>query len=219
MGTQEEKLMLFESMLDFRGYEQIPSTKRGCKGQVEARVEQACRNCTNIKNRQTKARDASLSAIEQIIADNNLLTHKLLAVKLRNMHVERNLTGLIANQLMSKYQRPVLLLSETNPGRWEGSGRGYDKSKLTDLREFLNDSELVEYAQGQGVALKSLFCVSQRSFQIKWLTGNTQHVMVVSIPWEASNSKGSKNLYRLFRVRLEVGVLLISTHVLGNEAC
>ena len=67
MGTQEQKLMLFESMLDYRGYEQIPSTKRGCKGQYETRVEQACRNCTNIKNRQTNARDTSLSTIEQVI--------------------------------------------------------------------------------------------------------------------------------------------------------
>ena len=39
MGTQEEKVMLFESMLDYRGYELIPSTKRGCKGQQETRVE------------------------------------------------------------------------------------------------------------------------------------------------------------------------------------
>ena len=64
VGTQDEKLMLFESMLDYRGYELVPSTKRGCKGQTETRVEQACRNCTNIKNKQTKARDASLSIIE-----------------------------------------------------------------------------------------------------------------------------------------------------------
>ena len=52
VGTQDEKLMLFESMLDYRGYELIPSTKRGCKGQTETRVEQACRNCLNIKKRQ-----------------------------------------------------------------------------------------------------------------------------------------------------------------------
>lgn len=31
-GTMEEKLILFEAMLDFKAYEQIPSTKRGCKG-------------------------------------------------------------------------------------------------------------------------------------------------------------------------------------------
>lgn len=32
VGAQSEKLILFESMLDNRGYELIPSTKRGCKG-------------------------------------------------------------------------------------------------------------------------------------------------------------------------------------------
>jgi single-stranded-DNA-specific exonuclease len=32
MGTYDEKMTLFESMLDFRAYEKVPSTKRGCKG-------------------------------------------------------------------------------------------------------------------------------------------------------------------------------------------
>lgn len=51
VGTKSEKMTLFESMLEFRAYESIPSTKRGCRGQQESRVEQAARNCTNIKNR------------------------------------------------------------------------------------------------------------------------------------------------------------------------
>jgi single-stranded-DNA-specific exonuclease len=138
MGTQEEKLMLFESMLDYRGYELVPSTKRGCKGQTETRVEQACRNCTNIKNRQTKARDAALENIERIIKEKNLLENKILAIKLDTFAADRNLTGLIANQLMAKYQRPVLLLNKTADG-WEGSGRGYDKSRFDNLREFLKE--------------------------------------------------------------------------------
>ena len=170
MGTQEEKLMLFESMLDYRGYELIPSTKRGCKGQQETRVEQACRNCTNIKNRQTKARDAALENIERIIKGKNLLENKILAIKLDTFAADKNLTGLIANQLMAKYQRPVLLLNKVvektpvydNQGKlvttleaisWEGSGRGYDKSKFDNLREFLKESELVMYAEGHANAL------------------------------------------------------------------
>ena len=152
MGTQEEKLMLFESMLDYRGYELVPSTKRGCKGQQETRVEQACRNCTNIKNRQTKARDAALENIERIIKEKNLLDNKILAIKLDTFAADRNLTGLIANQLMARYQRPVLLLNKTEDG-WEGSGRGYDKSKFDNLREFLKESELVMYAEGHANAL------------------------------------------------------------------
>ena len=166
VGTQDEKLILFESMLDHRGYELIPSTKRGCKGQTETRVEQACRNCTNIKNRQTKARDASLEIIERIIEEKNLLENKILAIKLdADYAVDKNLTGLVANQIMSKYQRPVLILNERlvqeeDPfgnsyeiKTWEGSGRGYDKSSFDDLRKFLLESELVRYAEGHSNAL------------------------------------------------------------------
>lgn len=152
MGTQEEKLMLFESMLDYRGYELVPSTKRGCKNQTETRVEQACRNCTNIKNRQTKARDAALENIERIIKEKNLLENKILTIKLDTFAADRNLTGLIANQLMAKYQRPVLLLNKTADG-WEGSGRGYDKSKFDNLREFLKESGMTMYAEGHANAL------------------------------------------------------------------
>ena len=158
MGTHEEKMTLFESMLDFRGYERIPSTKRGGRGQMETRVEQAVRNCTNIKNRQTKARDSALETIEGIIKDCNLLDNKILVIQLdQSMAIEKTLTGLIANQLMAKYQRPVLLLnkvvSDDGVISWEGSGRGYDKSKFDNLREFLNQSNLVMYAEGHANAL------------------------------------------------------------------
>jgi single-stranded-DNA-specific exonuclease len=155
-GTMEEKLILFEAMLEFKAYEQLPSTKRGCHGMFETRVEQACRNCTNIKNRQTRTRDASLEIIEHIIETKQLLNNKILVIKLDQDHtIDKNLTGLIANELMSKYQRPVLLLNQViDNGKitWEGSGRGYDKSKLRDFRGFLEGTRLIEYAEGHANA-------------------------------------------------------------------
>lgn len=157
MGTAEEKLMLFESMLDYRAYEQVPSTKRGCKGQYETRVEQACRNCTNIKRNQAKATDASLDVIEHIIENKNLTENKIIAVKLDEDHAtNRNLTGLIANQLMSKYKHPILLLTQSvdEDGKivWEGSGRGYDTSNFSDLRSFIKDSGYAFLAEGHANA-------------------------------------------------------------------
>lgn len=141
VGTYEEKKILFESMLNHKAYEIIPSTKRGCKGQTETLVEQACRNCTNIKNRQTKYRNASLEIAEEIIKKENLLSNKILAIRLpKEKAANKNLTGLIANVLMDKYQQPVLLLNEVTKEDgiwWEGSGRGCNNSKLTDFREFL----------------------------------------------------------------------------------
>ena len=161
VGTLDEKLLLFEAMLDFRSYESIPSTKRGHKGEFETRVEQACRNCRNIKNRQTKARDTSLEIIEEIIERDNLLSHPILIIQLDHP-VEENLTGLIANQIMGKYMRPVLLLNryievdeetgEVLKFAWRGSGRNATYSKLVNFREFLAESGLVEYAQGHASA-------------------------------------------------------------------
>lgn len=147
VGSQEEKLTLFESMLDHRAYEQVPSTKRGCRGQTETRVEQACRSCANIKNRQTKARDESLNKIEQTIEENQLLDNKILIVPLENGSVNRNLTGLIANMLMGKYQRPVMLLSKTEC-MYEGSARGSNQSKFDNFKEFVNNSGYANYAEG-----------------------------------------------------------------------
>lgn len=161
VGSLEEKLLLFESMLDFLAYDKIPSTKRGHKGEFEDRVIQACRTCKNIKTRQNKARDTSLETIKDIIQKENLLKDPVLIIQLENP-IEENLTGLIANQVMSEYMRPVLILNryievDDNTGEvlklaWRGSGRNSTYSKLENFREFLQNSGLVEYAQGHASA-------------------------------------------------------------------
>lgn len=154
-GTCEEKILIFESMLVFRAYEMIPSTKRGCKGQVETRVEQAGRTSVNVKNRQKTSETDGAEIIDQIIKKNNLLNHKILIIQIDANLVEKNLAGLIANQLASKYQRPVMVLRECErDGKktWEGSARGYEKTGFTGFREFLLNSGLVLYAEGHSNA-------------------------------------------------------------------
>lgn len=161
-GSQEEKLLVFESMLDFKGNESIPSTKRGCKGQFETRAEQAVRTSTNVKKKQDQARNELAELLEETIAEKGLLDNKILAIQLdSNLSINKNLTGLIANQLMGKYQRPVMLLSESENG-WEGSCRGCNGSELEDFRQFLLDSGLVTYAAGHAQAFGS--CVPDENF-------------------------------------------------------
>ena len=151
VGTLAEKQLIFTSMLEFKAYEEIPSTKRGCKGQMETRVVQAARTAKNVKARQDRLRDADVAAIEDKIQDH--LDNKFLVILRDNTTQEqRNITGLVANKLMSKYERPVLLLSkvideEDNSVHWAGSGR--NGGSLTDsLQSFLKDTQLVDYAQG-----------------------------------------------------------------------
>lgn len=152
VGTQQETLLLAESMLEYRAYEQIPSTKRGCSGQTESRVEQACRTANNVRNRQNKARDVSTEFVDKIIETNNLLDNKILVVQAPKANgLDTNITGLIGNQTSAKYQHPVLILNERDHDGeiwWEGSARGLSDSELTNFKEFLMDTGLVEYAEG-----------------------------------------------------------------------
>lgn len=72
-----------------------------------------------------------------MIEKENLLSHKLLLIRLPDSSIDRAITGLMANELMSKYKRPVAILSKTEKdGKivWEGSARGYEKSKMNDFR-------------------------------------------------------------------------------------
>lgn len=153
IGKPQEKMLIFESLLDYKGNEMIPSTKRGCKGQEETRAEQACRTAANIKSHQQKERDKALEIIESLIEEQNLLDNKILMIRLDKEHsINRALTGLVANVLMGKYRRPVLLLSQTQDEEgdicWEGSGRNIGNSKFDNFREFLRESGYVMYAAG-----------------------------------------------------------------------
>ena len=163
-GTMEEKYLMFEAMLEWRSDELIPSTKRGYKGQVETRCEQAGRTCVNVKSRQKKIQDASLSKVEQLIEDEKLLNNKILAIRVPEESIDKNLAGLIANQIANKYARPTLVLRETTEEDgtivYAGSGRNYSNSKLESFRQFCLNTGLSEYAQGHesafGQAIKAV---------------------------------------------------------------
>lgn len=155
-GTMEEKLLMFEAMLEWKSDLMIPSTKRGCKGQIEPLHEQAGRTCVNVKSRQKRSQDTSLEYVENLIQEQNLLEHKLLIVRVPEDTVDKNLAGLIANQLAAKYARPTLVLRicESSDGNiiYSGSGRNYGKSRLEDFRDFCNKTELLVFGQGHSSA-------------------------------------------------------------------
>lgn len=152
-GTLEEKTFLFESMLKFKAFKQVPSTKRGhTKDETESIAEQAIRTVTNVKARQTKAQNAGLEKIEAMIEENHMLEHKVLLFLLDPGTIDKNLAGLVANKLMAKYQRPVCILTkvESNPNNlpWEdsnvisyqGSARGCEKTGILDFKKICADT-------------------------------------------------------------------------------
>lgn len=93
-GTMEEKMLLFSSMLKFKAFEQVPSTKRGHSfGETERVIDQALRAVTNVKNRQTKAQNTALDFFDNKIKNENLLEHKVLLLLLEPGQVDKNIAG------------------------------------------------------------------------------------------------------------------------------
>lgn len=161
IGTLEERQLLFESMLEWKADDLIPSTKRGCSGQTERLVEQAVRTCNNIKNHQKKLKDENTFSIEQTILEQDLLKDKVLIVQIpKNKSIHKGLTGLIANELANKYQRPTFILNETEENGkkvWSGSARNCESSKIQNLRQECLDSNLFTLAQGHASAFGAAF--------------------------------------------------------------
>jgi single-stranded-DNA-specific exonuclease len=151
-GTQEEKELLFESMLSMKAFDMIPSNKRGHKlGEEEQRVEQAIRTCTNVKNRQTRAQDAGMEFLENKIAEDNMLEHKVLLFLIEPGQIDRNIAGLVANKLMARYQRPCCVLTrveEDNEISYQGSARGCDQVGVTHFKDICADTGLTLFTAG-----------------------------------------------------------------------
>lgn len=151
-GSAEEKMIIFKAFLDSDAHERIQSTKRGSKdGDTESMFEAACRMVSNIKSRQNRMRDDSIKSIEEIIQENNLADNKIIAI-VDNGNIDKNLSGLIANKIMAKYKRPVMILKETENELLQGSARGYEKSELKDFKNFITESSIAEYAEGHANA-------------------------------------------------------------------
>ena len=178
-GTLEEKEILFKSMLKSEAFKDILSNKRGHKlGEMEKLVDQALRTATNVKSRQTRAQDAGMELVIHQIEENNMMEHKVLIFLLEPGQIDPNIAGLIANKIMAKYQRPVLMLTKCevlNPNMqlltmppkpaydiyYRGSARGYSKSGIENFKDICQDTGLVEYAEGHqnafGISIKKAY--------------------------------------------------------------
>ena len=156
-GTMEEKDIVFESFLQIYAFKKVESGKRGHKGELVPRVEEAVRIATNVKARQTKAQDAAMLLLEQRIKEQNLLKNSIILLLCEPGEIERNLQGLVANKIQAKYQRPCLVLTK-NEDCYAGSARNYSMSEIQDLRQLCLDTGLLEYGSGHanawGAAIK-----------------------------------------------------------------
>ena len=146
VGTMEEKQRLFLAFID--GHHLVPSNKRGAKGTMEEVAVESARECTNARSKQNKALDNAIAQLEFKIEKNDLLSNRILFVRLEEEDFPSELNGLIAMKLAARYKRPTIVARLNTEGYNKGSLRGLNQSELTDFKSFLLDSGLFEFVQG-----------------------------------------------------------------------
>ena len=151
LGTQEQKNMIFKSLVSPMLL--VPSSKRGEEEQEVPVYQEAVRLCKNAKKRQTTAVDKSIRIIESELQIKD--TDRAIVYVDEDQELTFELSGLIANKLLSQYNRPVILLRHFRQGNIDelrGSARGKSVEGLDNLKETLSELTGVQKAEGHAFA-------------------------------------------------------------------
>lgn len=148
-GSMEEKRKLFEMFIEPN--KMVQSTKRGAKtGELVTLGEEMSRIASNVRARQNRVKDKAMALLDSRIGKQGLLDNKIIILEVEPIDgIPQELTGLIAQQFVSKYGRPTILVRRTSDGYLKGSIRGRDTfEEVPDFRQFLLNSNLVAEVSG-----------------------------------------------------------------------
>lgn len=165
-GKEDEQIDLFRAICgEKEDREYQPRRPRGLgknspKPPIEIHSLQKtmARVCANIKGRQDKDVRTFMKDIDEAIQEQELFKNSVIIVDGTNILTKKTVTGLVANKLAEKYQRPVVILKDKDNETYGGSGRGYDKGVVDDFRQFLLETNAFDDCLGHagafGVTLK-----------------------------------------------------------------
>lgn len=203
-GTMEEKKTVFDSMLLEYAFEDTESSKRGEKGKSVPLYEEAVTVAERVKRRQTKLQDESMELLENKIEEENLLDNAIILCLCEPGEVEKNISGLCANKLQAKYQKPAAILTYSktindDEPYYRGSMRNYSLSPIQNLKDELEKTEEIEFCAGhQGAAGLGIALSHVGSFLEKF---NNQYKDVDQTPtywvdyiWNSRTIDGNKIL-------------------------
>lgn len=171
-GTQEEKDIVFQSMLLSHAFDMVESSKRGEKSKFVYLYEEAVTVAERVKRRQTKLQDESMSILEKKIEDEHLTDHAIITCICGPDEVERNIAGLVANRIQAKYQHPALVLIRSKEVDdkeivYRGSARNYSMCENQDMKAMCLASGEMVMMQGHANAAGAAIAASHLDAFIK----------------------------------------------------
>lgn len=141
-GSQEDKEMTFGAMIDNEDTNLYEHTWRGVT-KMETLWERAARNTINAKSRQDASKKKSFEWLCEKIRKESWDNHNIIIATLdakESIKVSPNITGLIAMELVKEFNKPALVLRDTEfDGEhvYGGSGRNGNFYGLPDLKAML----------------------------------------------------------------------------------
>lgn len=151
LGTMAQKHIVFTALVSPLSL--TFSSKRGSEDEEVPMFEEAVRLCDNAKKRQTTAVNKSVSIINNELGDDD---HNSIIYVDEDQDLTFELSGLIANKLLSQSNKPVILLRHYTDGKgidqYRGSVRGRAAEGLPNLKEAIKDITGVEMAEGHAFA-------------------------------------------------------------------
>lgn len=151
LGTMEQKHIIFTALVS--PFNLITSSKRGCEDEEVPVFEEAIRLCDNAKKRQTTAVNKSVQIITDELEDDD---HNSVVYIDKDQQLTFELSGLIANKILSQTNKPVVLLRHytNNKGidEYRGSVRGKPAEGLENLKDLIKGITGVEMAEGHAFA-------------------------------------------------------------------
>lgn len=157
MGSMQEKSQLFEAFIDNNSNELISREWRG-EFIEETIYDRVARESYNIKEKQNRITLKTMERICDVIERDDLAKNQVIVYKTDKKDINdvpKSLTGLVAMKILQKYNRPTLILRPVQDnGVWHyrGSGRGKKADGFLSFKDFLNESGIIEYAQGHDMA-------------------------------------------------------------------
>lgn len=175
-GTAEDKEAVFRALITNEDGGFYSHTWRN-ETKMETIWERAVRLATNAKNRQDAAKKKSFVALCEKIEKEKLNEHNIIIVTLDKKEAEKinpNITGLIAMELVKKYNKPTLVLREMElDGKqvYGGSGRNGNFYGLPSLKNALSDAGGF-YQEGHSNAFGAFLLPNQISSIIEYFDNN-----------------------------------------------
>lgn len=155
-GTMEDKEIVFKALIDENNQEDFEHTWRGTVYH-ETLYEYAARIAANAKSRQDAAKKKSFEWLCNTVRANGLDKNNIIVVALNDKDsskVNPNITGLIAMELVKEFNKPCLVLRQTEyegQSAFAGSGRNGNFYGLSNLKDFVQTSGAL-YAAGHAGA-------------------------------------------------------------------